>query len=47
MSIGDYFPGLKRQGLEADPSLPISAEVKKTHIYKYTPTRPYVFMRGD
>jgi hypothetical protein len=36
------FPGVKRQGREADHSPPTSAEVKKMWIYTFTP--PYVFM---
>jgi hypothetical protein len=36
------FPGVKRQGPEADYSPPTSAEVKKMWIYTSTP--PYVFM---
>jgi hypothetical protein len=36
------FPGLKRQGREADHSPPASAEVKKTWIYTSTPR--YIFM---
>jgi hypothetical protein len=39
---GDFFPGLKRPGREADHSPPASAEVKKTWIYTSAP--PYVFM---
>jgi hypothetical protein len=39
---GALTPGVKQQGREADHSPPISAEVKKTWIYGYTP--PYVFM---
>jgi hypothetical protein len=35
------FPGVKRQGHEADYSPPTSAEVKKTI---YTSTPPYAFM---
>jgi hypothetical protein len=35
-------PGVKRQGHEADPSPPSSAEVKKGGTY--TSTTPYVFM---
>jgi hypothetical protein len=34
--------GVKRQGREADHSLPPSADVKKMWIY--TSTLPYVFM---
>jgi hypothetical protein len=41
MGTGGSFPGVKRQGSEADRSPPTSAEVKKTWIY--TPTPPYVF----
>jgi hypothetical protein len=40
--LGFIFPGVKRQGREADHSTPISAEVKKMWIYTSTP--PYVFM---
>jgi hypothetical protein len=36
------FPGIKRQGCEADHSPPASAEVKKTWIYTSTP--PHAFM---
>jgi hypothetical protein len=39
---GGSFPGVKRQGREADHSLPTSAEIKKMWIYTSTP--PYVFM---
>jgi hypothetical protein len=39
MGTGDSFPGVKRQGREADHSPPTSAEVK---IYTSTPL--YVFM---
>jgi hypothetical protein len=39
---GVLYPGIKRQGREADPSPPASAEVNKTWIYTFTP--PYVFM---
>jgi hypothetical protein len=42
MGIGGSFPGVKRQGLEADHSPPTSAEVKK--IWIYTSTLPYAFM---
>jgi hypothetical protein len=42
MSTGGSFPGVKRQGREADHSLPTSGEVKKMWIYTSTP--PYVFM---
>jgi hypothetical protein len=31
------FPGIKRQGREADRSPPTSAEVKKTWLYTSTP----------
>jgi hypothetical protein len=41
MGTGGSFPGIKRQGREADHSLPTSAEVKKMWI---TSTPPYVFM---
>jgi hypothetical protein len=36
------FPGVKRQGHEADHSLPTSAEIKKMWIYTSTPL--YAFM---
>jgi hypothetical protein len=39
---GGSFPGVKRQGREADHSPPTSAEVKKISIYTSTPS--YVFM---
>jgi hypothetical protein len=42
MGTGSSFPGVKRQGREADHSPPTSAEVKKMWIYTSTP--PYVFM---
>jgi hypothetical protein len=42
MGTGGPFPGVKRQGREADHSPPTSAEVKKMWIYTSTP--PYVFM---
>jgi hypothetical protein len=42
MGTGGYFPGVKRQGREADHSPPASSEVKKTWIYTSTP--PYAFM---
>jgi hypothetical protein len=42
MGTGGSFPGVKRQGREADHSPPTSAEVKKMWIYTYTP--PYAFM---
>jgi hypothetical protein len=42
MGTGGAFPGVKRQGREADHSHPTSAEVKKMWIY--TSTLPYVFM---
>jgi hypothetical protein len=44
MGTGGSFPGVKRQGREADNSLspPTSAEVKKKWIYTSTPL--YVFM---
>jgi hypothetical protein len=41
MGTGALSPGVKRQGLEADHSHPISVEVKKMWIYTSTP--PYVF----
>jgi hypothetical protein len=39
---GAFSLGVKRQGCEADHSLPASAEVKKMWIYTSTP--PYSFM---
>jgi hypothetical protein len=42
MGTGGSFPGVKRQGREADHSPPTSAEVKKMWIYISTP--PYVFI---
>jgi hypothetical protein len=33
MGTGDYFPGVERQGREADHSPPTSAEVKKMWIH--------------
>jgi hypothetical protein len=42
MGTGGSFPGVKRQGREADHSPPTSAEVKKMWIYTSTPL--YVFM---
>jgi hypothetical protein len=39
---GTLFPGVKRQGREADSSPPTSAEVKKMWVNTSTP--PYVFM---
>jgi hypothetical protein len=42
MGTGGSFPGVKRQGREADRSPPTSAEIKKMWIY--TPTPPYVLM---
>jgi hypothetical protein len=41
MGTGGSFPGVKRQGHEADHSPLTSAEVKKMWIYTSTP--PYVF----
>jgi hypothetical protein len=38
----DSFPGIKRQGREADHSPPTSVQVKKMWIY--TSTHPYAFM---
>jgi hypothetical protein len=38
------FPGVKRQGREADHSPPTNAEVKKMWIYTSTP--PYIFRRS-
>jgi hypothetical protein len=40
--VPGLFPGVKRQGREADHSPPTSAEVKKMWIYTSTPL--YVFM---
>jgi hypothetical protein len=42
MGTGGSFPGVKRQGREADHSSPTSAKVKKMWIYISTPR--YVFM---
>jgi hypothetical protein len=42
MGTGSSFPGVKRQGREADHSSPTNAEVKKMWIYTSTPT--YFFM---
>jgi hypothetical protein len=42
MGTGGSFPGVRRQGREADHSPTTSAEVKKMWIYTSTP--PYVFM---
>jgi hypothetical protein len=42
MGTGDSFPGVKRQGREADHSPPTGAEVKKMWIS--TSTSPYVLM---
>jgi hypothetical protein len=42
MGTGGSFPGVKRQGREAEHSPPPSAEVKKMWIYTSTP--PHVFM---
>jgi hypothetical protein len=42
MGTGSSFPGVKRQGREADHSPATSAEVKKMWIYTSTPS--YVFM---
>jgi hypothetical protein len=42
MGTGGSFPGVKRQGREADHSHPTSVEVKKMWIYRSTP--PCVFM---
>jgi hypothetical protein len=42
MGTGGSFPGVKRQGPEADHSPPTSAEVKNMWIYISTPL--YVFM---
>jgi hypothetical protein len=36
MGIGGSFPGVKRQGREADHSLSTSADVRKTWIYTTT-----------
>jgi hypothetical protein len=35
MGTGGSFPGVKRQGREADHSPPTSADVKKMWIYLY------------
>jgi hypothetical protein len=40
--VPGLFPGIKRQGREADHSPPTTAEIKKMWIYTSTP--PYVFM---
>jgi hypothetical protein len=42
MSNGGSFPGVMRQGREAEDSPPTSAEVKKMWIY--ISTTPYIFM---
>jgi hypothetical protein len=42
MGTGGSFPGVKRQGREADHSPPTIVEVKKIWIYTSTP--PYAFM---
>jgi hypothetical protein len=42
MGTGGSFPGVKRQGREADHSPSTSAEVKEMWIYTSTPL--YVFM---
>jgi hypothetical protein len=42
MGNGEFSPGVKRQGHEADQFLPTRAEVKKIGIYTSTP--PYAFM---
>jgi hypothetical protein len=42
MGTGGSFPGVKRQGSEADHSPQSSAEVKK--MWTYTSTPLYVFM---
>jgi hypothetical protein len=42
MGTGGSFPGVKRQGREADHSPPTSAEVNKMWIYTSTPL--YAFM---
>jgi hypothetical protein len=41
-AAGALSLGVKRQGLEADHSTPISFEVKKMWIYTFT--LPYAFM---
>jgi hypothetical protein len=41
MGTGALSQGVKRPGREADHSPPISAEVKETWVYTYTP--PYIF----
>jgi hypothetical protein len=42
MSTSGSSPGVKRQGREANHSLPTIAEIKETWIY--TSTLPYAFM---
>jgi hypothetical protein len=42
MGTGALSPQLKRPGLEADHSLPTSAEVKKTWVYISTPLYAFV-----
>jgi hypothetical protein len=42
MGTGALYPGVKRQGREADHLPPTIAEVKTMRIYKSTP--PYAFM---
>jgi hypothetical protein len=42
MGTGGSFPGVKRQGREADHSPPTNAEVKK--MWNYTSIPLYVFM---
>jgi hypothetical protein len=42
MGTGGSFPGIERQGREADHSPPTSAEFKK--MWNYTSTPLYVFM---
>jgi hypothetical protein len=40
--LGTLFPGVKREGREADHSSSVSAEVKKIWIYTSTPTYAFV-----
>jgi hypothetical protein len=42
MGTGASFPGVKRQGPEADHSPPTNAEVKQMWIYTSAP--PYIFV---
>jgi hypothetical protein len=43
MGTGGSFPGVKRQGREADHSPPARAEVKKTWVYNPLPHKPSWF----